>query len=70
MIIPPGTAMGTSVTPNVPEKPMAETVSLEVVWAAAFAAAYVREELNTHGAVKIANEAVGDLLTAHPRGGK
>lgn len=50
-------------------RPMAETVSLEVVWAAAYAAAYVREELNTHGAVKTANEAVADLLAAHPRGG-
>lgn len=70
MIIPPGTAMGTPVTPSVPEKPLAETVSLELVWAAAYAAAYVREELNTYGAVRTANEAVEDLLTVRPRGGK
>jgi len=51
-------------------RPYAETVSLEVVWAAAYAAAYVREELNTYGAVRTANEAVEDLLAAHPRGGR
>jgi hypothetical protein len=51
-------------------RPLAEAVSLEAVWAAAYAAAYVREELNTRGAVKIADDAVADLLAAHPRGGR
>lgn len=50
-------------------RPYAETVSLEVVWAAAYAAAYVREELNTYKATRAANEAVEDLLATHPRGG-
>lgn len=49
-------------------RPLAETVSLEVVWAAAYAAA--RTMWNTQGAMQIANEAVADLLAAHPRGGR
>lgn len=49
-------------------RPMAETVSLEVVWAAAYAAAYVRGELNMYKPVIVANEAVANLLGVYPRG--
>lgn len=48
-------------------RPYAETVSLEVVWAAAYAAEYQRL-YSTPDAVKVANMAVEDLLAAHPRG--
>lgn len=51
-------------------RPMAETVSLEVVWAAAYAAAYVREEPTVNGAVKVADGAVAYLLAVRPRGGR
>lgn len=59
-------------------RPYAETVSLEVVWAAAYAAAYLNEGLPSSRAVGlsiardaalIAQEIVDDLLAAYPRGG-
>lgn len=75
MIIPPGTAMGTPVTPSVPEKPLAETVSLDVVWAAAFVNVVTPLELplykhEAEHAIGVANQVVAALLAAHPRGGK
>lgn len=71
-------------TPRAPEtgcaplnRPMAETVSLEVVWAAAYAAEYAAHEdtplrgfLRAAAAVNRANMYVADLLAAHPRGGR
>lgn len=56
-------------------RPMAETVSLELVWAAAYAARaeYLGcplDESETRDAVDTANEAVAALLAAHPRGAR
>ncbi len=52
-----------------------ETVSLELVWAAAYAARaeYLGcplDESETRDAVDTANEAVAALLAAHPRGAR
>lgn len=58
----------TLVPPSVPKKFIAETVSLEIVWAAAYAAAYMRGGLNTRESVLAANGAMEDLLTVCPRG--
>lgn len=56
-------------------RPMAETVSLEVVWAAAFAARAVDictplDEREARSAVETANDVVAALLAAHPRGAR
>lgn len=58
-------------------RPYAETVSLEVVWAAAYVAEYaahedtpLRGELRALAAVNRANMYVRDLLAAHPRGAR
>ena len=75
MIIPPGTAMGTPVVPEPVKKPMAETVSLEVVWAAAFTGVALTMEhplykYETEHAVGVADRVVAALLAAFPRGGQ
>ena len=54
-------------------RPYAETVSLEVVWAAAFAAraaslGYPIFPCDVANGVRTADEAVAALLAAHPRG--
>lgn len=71
MIIPPGTAMGTPVVPEV-KKPMAETVNLEMVWAAVYAAYYANCGYTTSArdTAEVAQEAVDNLLAAFPRGGQ
>jgi hypothetical protein len=52
-------------------RPYAETVSLEVVWAAAYAVAVVRvKHITTAQAVQTADHAVRDLLDLHPRGAR
>ena len=63
-------------TPPAPEtgcaplnRPMAETVSLELVWAAAYAAEYRYIEDAVMSA-RHADQAVADLLRAHPRGAR
>lgn len=52
-------------------RPLAEVVSLEVVWAAAYAAYYMDcgYATSARDAAEAAQEAVDDLLAAHPRGG-
>lgn len=70
MIIPPGTAMGTPVVPEPVKKPMAETVSLEVVWAAAFTVARLVGGYSAAASAREANELVEELLVTHPRGGQ
>ena len=50
-------------------RPYAETVSLEVVWAAAYAAEYRAHE-DAPLAARCAEAYVRDLLAAHPRGGR
>lgn len=54
-------------------RPYAETVSLDVVWAAAFVSAAMTIESplyrhETESAIATANEIVAALLAAHPRG--
>lgn len=50
--------------------PTPETVSLEWVWAAAYAAHYSTHGSCVHDCVAVADEAVADLLAACPRGGR
>lgn len=54
------------------DRPMAETVSLEVVWAAAYAAESIYRAVDPHNqtrlAIEAADYAVAALLAAHPRG--
>jgi hypothetical protein len=65
-------------TPRDPEtgcaplgRPMAETVSLELVWAVTYAVAVVRvKHITTAQAVQTADHAVRDLLGLHPRGAR
>jgi len=51
-------------------RPMAETVSLELVWAAAFAVARLVGGYSAAASAREANELVEELLVTHPRGGR
>ncbi len=64
-------------TPRAPEtgcaplnRPMAETVSLELVWAAAFAVARLVGGYSAAASAREANELVEELLVTHPRGAR
>lgn len=51
-------------------RPMAETVSLEVVWAVAFVMARWDNDYHARAAAECADLTVAALLAAHPRGGR
>ena len=51
-------------------RPMAEAVSLELVWAAAFAVARLVGGYSAAASAREADELVEELLVTHPRGGR
>jgi hypothetical protein len=51
-------------------RPMAETVSLELVWAAAFTVARLVGGYSAAASAREADELVEELLVTHPRGGR
>ena len=51
-------------------RPMAEAVSLELVWAAAFAVARLVGGYSAAASAREANELVEELLVTHPRGAR